>query len=174
LKFPLSPRYTKILLLGFALIGTIIVILYPIKLQLIYNSISSQLIFTNLPLFMVIYSVWLIYIVLLLFYIKAKMARAFLLCLFSLVFLGFWIIAAPLGGTADSPWIMGHVNYILANGNINPSNQYLSYFNFPSLPILGTFLSLSMSINVFSMSLFYLIFSCLFFTCTLFMYSRIF
>ena len=159
-------------LLSAVFLLTILLLLSPIHLTLDYQPVSSLYIFGNLPLFAVLYFIWFALILVLLRSRKDAPFQIFILCLFSMVFLGFWTMATPWGESPDGQWIMAHVQYILDNGRIDFHNVNLIYFEFPGFPLLNSFLSQVTSLNIFSTRLVYLLSSTTFFTFTLFVFYR--
>ncbi len=159
---------TKVLTILF-LVMTVAVLVYPIQLKLFYDPTSALYIFDNLYLFSGLYCTWLILLFILLMLKKAATSQILLLCSFSIVFLGFWISITPFGVTPDSAFQMGHVNYILNEGKIDPLNQNLVYFQYPALSILGASICSVTGMGVFTMSSTYLFFSALLFPFTLFL-----
>ncbi len=158
-----------------ALLVTLAILTYPVQLTRFYNPLSSQYIFGDLLDFMILFYVWLGLLFVLLFLKKETRYQIAVLLLFAAVFLGIWVIVTPLGTTEDSIWIMGHVNFILNNGRIDPLNQNLIYFQFPALPIIDAVTSTLTGLNIFAASTSYLVFSALFFTFSLYvLYKNLF
>ena len=126
------------LLIALFFVISLIVLFFPVRLELFYAPVTSALIFQNFTLFAALYCFWFVLFFVLFFKRKNVVDQVILLCVFSIVFVGFWIIITPWGGYADSNYQLGLVNYLLAAGKITLQNQNLWYFQFPALQILGT------------------------------------
>jgi len=151
------------------------ILLFPVQLQLAYYPISSTYIFKNLSLFSIFYFLWMILLIFLLMRKRKEIFHILLLCLFSLIFLGFWTFITPSGLGGDDIWIIGHVSYVLNEGRLSPNQPNLGYFQFPGMPLLGAIISSVTGLNIFQMRTIYLVFSALLFTFSLyFLYKNIF
>jgi hypothetical protein len=133
-------------------------------MSLTYNPLSSVPIFENLPVFFTLYNVWIMLVVFLLVKTKGTLHHILLLSLFSSVFLGFWIALTPFGQSADSAYQMGHLQYILTNGHIDPTSHSLGYFQTPGFAILTASFAQLLGLEVFATGTFFLLFSVFAFT----------
>lgn len=122
---------------------TCAIMLYPTHLRYEYHLVQSTYIFDNLPLFAVIFIVWLGLLLLLLFTIKGNTKGNWeglaVVVIFTLVFLGFWGILAP-ERQPDGIWNLSTAGYILSSGTIS-SHVNVGYLDFPGIHILTATLS---------------------------------
>ena len=136
--------------------------LFPVQLRYEYHAIESLYIFgNNLPLFGILFYVWL-GILLLLLFSKVKNSewqRVALVCIFALVVFGFWAINTPTGGHSDEPWNMGHVKYLQETGTIAFAHPIFSYFQFPGLHILAFSISGVCELEIFTTRTLFIVFS---------------
>jgi hypothetical protein len=76
--------------------------------------------------------------------------RLTLLCIFALVFLGFWVIMLPYGQGVDAIYNLAHVKYLEDEGRITLTNQNLRYFNYPGLFLATSSFSQITGLNLFT------------------------
>lgn len=141
---------------------TATVLLFPVHLQYEYHAIESIYAFGDaLPLFGVLYYIWLAILLLLLFTKgrSSKWQRVALVCIFTLVFVDFWVINSPNGGHFDELWNMGHINYLQETGTINLNHPNLGYFKFPAFHLFNFSLSEISGLGIFETRILYLVFS---------------
>jgi hypothetical protein len=107
-----------------------------------------------LPFFTALFYTWLAILIFLLFSGNGakndNWERLALLCIFALVFLGFWVIMLPYGQGVDAICNLAHVKYLENEGRINLTNQNLRYFNFPGLFLATSALSQITGLNLFT------------------------
>ena len=155
--------------------GTILV--FPVSIRYVYAPIESASIFgENILLFGIIYCVWSLLLFLLLFTNNknSDWQRLALLCVFSIVFLGFWAIKTPYGGQWDEVWNLGHVQYLVDTGKIVLGNVNLTYFQFPAFHLDIYALSQFTGTGLFATRIAYLLLSSILFSSVLYMlFSRI-
>jgi hypothetical protein len=129
---------------------TLLILFFPVHLKYEYHPIQSPYIFgNNFPLFGILYFVWMALLLLLLFSRReeGKWEKLALVCLFAVVFLGFWGIIAP-NRFNDGLNNIRMVNYITSTGGLEP-HPNIFYFSFPGLMILGSSLSQIASLKDF-------------------------
>ena len=154
------------------LLLTALILLFPVRLRYEYHAIESVYAFgNNLPIFGILYYIWLATLLLLLFSKgrNSEWQRVALVCIFALVFFGFWAINTPTGGHWDHLWQMGHIKYILETGSIAPDHLNLNYFQFPGFHIAVSALSLISGLELFEIRIIYTIFSGVLFTALLYL-----
>jgi hypothetical protein len=133
LDFNIKTSYRLILWILLLLL-TASILIFPVKLQFEYHAVESLYIFgDNLLLFSILYVVWLASLLLLLFSKIAEWQRVVLITIFTLVFLGFWVVNTPYGSYADGMVNMGHVKYLTETGSIPFDHPSLAYFQYPGL-----------------------------------------
>lgn len=118
---------------------TLLILFFPVHLKYEYHPIQSPYIFgNNLPLFAAIYFIWIALLLLLLFSRReeGKWEKLILVCLFAVVFLGFWGIIVP-NRFNDGLNNIRMVNYITSTGGLEPHTN-IFYFSFPGLMLLGS------------------------------------
>ncbi len=141
---------------------TATILLFPVHLRYEYHAIESIYIFGDkLPLFGILYYIWLAILLLLLFTKgrSSEWQRVALVCIFVLVFCGFWTIITPSGGHLDELWQMSHIKYLQETGNINLDQPNLGYFQFPALHLFNFSLSEISGLGIFETRVLYLVFS---------------
>lgn len=153
------------------------ILVFPVSVRYVYAPIESMSIFgSKLPLFSVIFIIWALLFFSLLF-TKAKnndWQRLGLLCLFSLVFLGFWTIKTPFGGQQDEVWNLGHVQYLIDTGKIAFGHPNLQYFQFPALHLDIFAISQFSNIGLFATRIVFMLSSSILLPALLYMlFSRI-
>jgi hypothetical protein len=122
-------------------------------------------------LFIILFSLWVLNLAILLFFIKGNAwERLSLSLVFVLVFVQFWgFKASPWGNSIDSGWLMGHVNYLNTTATIpNTGNSPLNYFDFPGLIFVGSAVQNMSGCNLFLSVSIYLLLSGVIFTTILF------
>jgi len=128
------------------LILTAGLLLSPIRLVGQYQPIQAPYLFENLPLFCTLFFIWVLLLATLVV-TKPDSGRRpnwenlGLVCIFGLVYLGFWIVVTPNGSYADGAFNMGHVNWLLEEGSIPIGHQNLVYFDFPGLHLFASSLA---------------------------------
>lgn len=143
------------------------IVLFPVAMHYEYRPLESVDAFGNLlPLFAVIFYIWMAVLFLLLFSKNdtGEWQRAGLLSLFALGMVGIWIVNAPYGGHPDELWQMGHVKYILETGRIGVAHPVFNYFEFPAFHLLLASISRVTGLGVFESRLGYMFFSSVIFT----------
>lgn len=121
---------------------TLTLLLFPTHLTLEYSPIQSLEAIVNLPLFAVLFCVWLLLLLLLLFFRgqKTDWEKPLLVGIFALVFSGFWLVTGP------NTWLrydgIGNatvVNYLLqsGDGHLPLAHPNLGYFQFPGMHLLA-------------------------------------
>jgi hypothetical protein len=127
------------------IILTLTVLIFPTHLTLEYSGIQSIRIFENLSFFAIVFCAWLALLLLLLFSKGHKeendWEKMMLVCIFSAVFLGFWTILTYDVGRGEGLFNIAHVRYLNEIGRIPLGDVLLSYFDFPGLHLIGTFVS---------------------------------
>jgi hypothetical protein len=101
-----------------------------------YEPVQSLHLFRNLPLFVVLYILWLVLLLLLVWRTQSLLWGTALVCLFVLVHVGTIVVATPYGAAED--WLKGFdVVVTKQTGSLQP----VIYGDFPASAILGAFLS---------------------------------
>ena len=130
---------------GILLILSITLLAFPTRLTLEYYDMQSTRIFDNLPLFAGLFCIWLAALLILLFSRHNKRENEWeklaFVCVFSAVFIGFWTILTFNLGRGEGIFNDAHVKYLNQFGKIPIGNRVLSYFDFPGLHIIGSFVS---------------------------------
>jgi hypothetical protein len=156
------------------LLLTALILLFPVQLRYEYHyrAIESIYVFgDNLALFAVLFYVWLAILLLLLFSRSrnSEWQRVALVCLFALVFFGFWAVNTPTGGHWDELWNMGHIRYLQETGKIAPTHPNLSYFQFPAFHLLAFSISEICGLGIFATRTAFLLFSHVLFAALLYL-----
>jgi hypothetical protein len=139
-----------------------------VHLEPVFYTIQGVHIFQSLTTFCIIFIIW--FILLLFLILKGNQTeQVFALCAFGLIFLGFWVLKTPYGGTSDSIFNFGHVAYIEKTGHIIFNHPNLVYFEFPVLHIEGATVSEICGISVTTMSVLFLMFNSLLFVISLYL-----
>ena len=119
---------------------TAIILFFPVHLaEYEYHAIQSPYIFgDSLPLFAALYVSWIALLLLLLFSGREDSIweRAALVCIFGVVFLGFWGIISP-NRWNDGLNNIRIVNYI-TEGGVLEYHHNIGYLSFPGLHVLGS------------------------------------
>ena len=110
----------RVLLWILLLILTAILLIFPVQTVVKYHPVQAPYIFTNFPLFVALFLIWLALIFVLFISKKNRLAVSWehvvLAIIFGLVFIGFWCFISPNGSSADDIFSMGHVRYLLDGG----------------------------------------------------------
>jgi hypothetical protein len=144
------------------LLLTAIILLFPVHLRYEYHAIESVYVFgNNLPLFGILFYVWLGILLLLLFSKdkNSEWQRLALVCIFALVYFGFWAINTPTGGHWDELWHMANVKYLQETGHIAPLHPNLSYFQFPALHLFAFSICEICGLGIFATRTLFMVFS---------------
>lgn len=152
---------------------TATILLFPVHLINEYHPIQAPFLFENLPLFGVLFCMWMLLLLLLLFSKKDEGKRLnwenlALACVFGLVFVGFWVLITPHGSYADGIYNMGHVRYLVEEGSIPVGHQNLIYFDFPGMHLLVSALSQISGLGIFETRALFLIFNAVLFSALLY------
>jgi hypothetical protein len=144
------------------LLLTAIILLFPVHLRYEYHAIESVYVFgNNLPLFGILFYVWLGILLLLLFSKdkNSEWQRLALVCIFALVYFGFWAINTPTGGHWDELWNMAHVKYLQETGHIASLHPNISYFQFPPLCLVAFSIAEICGLGIFATRTLFILFS---------------
>lgn len=125
------------------LLLTTAILLFPVQLEYEYHPVQSPYIFgDNLPLFVSLYCLWMLLLLLLIFSRReAKWEKLALVCIFSIVFLGFWAIITPYFKHQDEWYNASHAQYLLDEHRLTLTHHFLGYFQFPNIHFNGAVLS---------------------------------
>jgi len=149
------------LLWALLILLTAILLLWPVHYQYKYEAVQALSIFDNLFAFGGLYILWMSILFLLANQI-GLWRNALLVCLFSLVYNGFWLINCPyIAGASFDPGGVAYVNYILDRGRIASGVPQWGYFEFPITPIFGAALSQIAGLDIFTASKVFLVFGSL-------------
>jgi len=154
----LSPGVRRVLL-GLSVPLTAAVVFFPIDLHYEYHALESLYAFGNLlPVFVIIFYIWMAVLVLLLFSKGENGAwqKPALLALFAIGMGGLWIVNTPYGGHPDELWQMGHIRYLLETGRIEFPHPVFNYFEFPAFHLLLASISRVTGLGIFEARLFYM------------------
>ena len=143
--------WPRILLWCLLMLLTLVILLFPVNLTFEFHLVQSLYIFDNLALFGALYYLWLGLLLLLLFSGKGgDYEKLALVCLFALVFRGFWtVISSGAYPWQDGTTFAAHMSYLERFGSFTLDNPNFGYFNFPALPILGSATSLISGLEIF-------------------------
>ena len=146
------------------LILTATLLSFPVHLVNEYRPIQAPHIFDNLALFGVLFSVWMLLLLLLAFTKKDEGDKISwettgLAALFGTVFVGFWVVITPNGSFADGISIMGHVRWLVDEGSIPVGHANLTYFDFPGMHLLVSALSEFTGMGIFASRTLFLLFN---------------
>jgi hypothetical protein len=148
---------------------TAAILLFPVQLRYEYHAVESMYIFGDKLLFFgVLYSVWMAALLILLFVFKGKRdewEKLALLCVFTVVFVSFWILITPLGRYADETDNLALVKYLQDTAKLNPD---LGYLNFPAIHIAGLSIVEVCGLGIFAMKTVFVVFLSLLFTMLLY------
>lgn len=130
---------------------TLSILQFPTHLVFEYRPVQSPHIFDSLPLFAILYCIWLLVLLLLLFSNGGEgendWEKLVLVCTFSAVFLGFWTIVTRTGLSSEGIYNAAHVEYLADTGKIPAGHRALGYFDFPGLHLIGSFVSQSTGLD---------------------------
>ncbi len=148
------------------LLLTMAILMFPVHLKYEYHTIQSLYIFgDNLPLFSALYCIWMLVLLMLIFSRReAKWEKLALVCIFTLVFVGFWVIITPYFRHQDEWYNASHVQYLLDYGRINLTPRFLDYFQFPGLHLTGTTLCQITGLGIFEVRTLFSLFEALLLT----------
>jgi hypothetical protein len=162
LNLPALKDHYRIALWALLVLLTLSILLFPTHLTFEYYPIQSTRIFDSLPLFAILYCIWLLVLLLLLFSRRgegeSEWEKLALVCIFSAVFLGFWTIVTHSGLSNEGVFNAAHVRYLEHEGNIPVGHPSLSYFDFPGLHLIGSFVSQSTGLDAIGASAFIVFF----------------
>lgn len=135
---------------------------------------QAPYLFDNLWLFGALFCLWMLLFLLLLFSTydseRLNVEGVILACIFGLVFIGFWVIITPYGSYADGVYNMGHVKYLQIAGSIPIGHPNLNYFDFPGMHILVATLGQVCGLNVFHITMAFVIFNIMLFSALLYIF----
>jgi len=145
------------------IILTAILLIFPVQSISEYHQVQAPYIFTNLPLFGLLFFIWLFLILLLAITIidgqKINWEHMALTIIFSLIFIGFWCFISPNGSSADDIYAMGHVRYLLDIGRIPVNHPLLAYFDFPGMFNLVAVYSQITNLSIYASRMLFLMFN---------------
>jgi len=152
------------------IILTASLLLWPVNYHYKYEAVQSLSALHNPALFGCIFTIW--------FIILLVMARqgslwwnAFLICIFGLVYVGFWLVNSPyISGGSFDPSGVSYTKYILEHGHITMGVPKWGYFEFPITPIFGAICSHITGLVVFSTAKALLTFGTILFTFSLYIF----
>lgn len=141
----------------------------PVHLRNEYHPIQPPYLFDGLPLFGILFCIWMLLLLLLVFSKRDQGDRLSweslaLGCVFALLFLGFWVVITPYGSFADSIFNMGHVRWLMDEGTMPVGHQNLWYFDFPGMHLLVAALAELTGLGVFQTATLFLVFNALLFS----------
>ncbi len=164
----------RALLWALLLLLTAIILAYPVRLVCKYSAIQAPNLFGSLPLFSVLFCVWML-VMLLLAVSKTQNSRGpdlenlVLVCVFGLVFWGFWVVITPYGSYADDIWNQGHVRWLVQEGTIPIGHKNLTYFDYPGMHLLLSAISELSGLGVAGSRTVFLVANALIFSALLYM-----
>ena len=127
------------------------IFLFPVHLTFSMQSAQSTQIFSSLPLFVILFIVWLGNLVWLFILNKNTWLRAILVGVFSLVFLGFWIAITPYGTLHDyDGGGISYAQFIRNYWSFSSSYRNFGYLQFPFTSILGAGISKITTLSIFN------------------------
>ncbi len=150
---PNVSKTNRALLWVLLIVLTVLLLLYPVDLSLEYHSVGSAHIFQNLPLFATVFFLWTTLILFLLFTTKhtddhTNWEIFILICIFAVVFIGFWTFASPLG-RGDMESNLAHINSIAEEGNIFSLTHWnLTGFDFPGIYFIVLWIAESTGLSI--------------------------
>ena len=173
-KFELTHMKSQHRLLAWVLLilVTLIFLLFPVKLINEYRPIQAPCIFNNMPVFTILFYVWIFFILWLGFSNgkneNPRWEHLALVSVMGLCIIGFWVFITPHGSYADSIYNMGLVRYLNEFGRIPTGNTVLAYFDFPGMHLLVSGISQLTGMNIFNIQTLFLIFNATFFSALLY------
>jgi hypothetical protein len=164
---------SRILVWVLLILLTLVLLLFPVHLVYEYHAIQAPYLFENLPLFGVLFCVWILVILFILFSKQDEgdnlnWENLALISMFGLVFLGFWVIITPHGSFTDGLFNMSHVRWLVSNGSIPVGHENLVYFDFPGMHLLVAALSLVTGLGVFESRTLFLVINAVLFCAVLY------
>jgi hypothetical protein len=133
---------------------TLGIILFPVQITLKPSLLESLNIFTDFNLFAGLFLGWLAIFIFLLFSrnkeSKQNWEQLALVCIFALVFVGFWIVKTPYGVGDDSPAHYALIAHIQETGAL--PNSTFGYSEFPGIFLFSNFLSQITMLDLFTMA----------------------
>jgi hypothetical protein len=151
------------------LLLTAVILLFPIHLRYEYHTLDSLYIFGDkLLLFGILFSLWMASLLSLIFLFKGKRdewEKLALLCVFTVVFVSFWILITPFGRYADEVDNLSLVKYLQDTPKLDPN---LGYLNFPGIHITGVSLVEVTGLGIFTMRTIFVVLLSLLFTMLLY------
>ena len=158
-----SPQ-NRLLMWILLLVLTAALLFFPVNLVYKYHAIQAPYLFNNLPLFGAIFCVWIFLLLLMLFSREEKggtvdWQNLGLVCVFGLVFIGFWVVITPFGSAGDDIYNMGLVRWLMQHGSIPVGHENLTYFEFPGLHLLVSAICMSTGLGVFEGRMLFLLFN---------------
>ena len=130
----------RVFVWGLALFLTAVILLYPVHLRLVNVPIQSAAVIDNLPLFAILYYLWLLAVLVLLFSKAGPTVdhreKIALVALFALVFWGFWTVHTP-EGQSEEPGFLAYAKYLNDTGRISLGARNFAYFDFPGLALFA-------------------------------------
>ena len=144
------------------LLLTATILIFPVNLRYEYHAIESLYVFGDkLPLFVILYCLWLAVLLILLFTRgqNSDWQRIILLSIFVMVFWGFWAINTPAGNYCDELWNMGHVKYLQEMGHMASLPSHFGYFQFPTLHLFVFSICEICGVDIFTARILFLMFS---------------
>ncbi len=114
-----------------------VILVYPVRLSLTYSPIESIAAIENIPVFAVLFCLWVFSLIILLRF--ANPWQGAILCgTFSFVLLGFFVLASPQSNTETWAWAFPQLRHLHEVGKIDPM---MGYSDFPGIFLLGSFTS---------------------------------
>ncbi len=153
---------------------TMAILYFPVHLEYEYRPVQSPYIFgSNLPLFGALYCIWMLLLLVLIFSRReAKWEKLALVCLFAVVFLGFWTIITPYFRHHDEWYNAAHVEHLLQAGGVSlhweTTPAYLGYFGWPGLHFIGSTICQITGLSIFKARTLFVIFGALLFPALLY------
>ncbi|MFC1943360.1 hypothetical protein ACFLWO_02120 [Chloroflexota bacterium] len=168
----LLARNHRLALWVLLLLLTVVILLFPTHLEFEYHAIQSLYIFYNLPLFVILYCVWVSILLLLLFFASKdnEWQKLLLVCIFALVYKGFWVIATPNGAFADELSTLADIGYLQEAGRISSASLPIGYLEFPGIHFLGLSLSDICELGVLETRIWLSVFSSMLFAALLYVF----
>jgi hypothetical protein len=155
------------------LLLTAIILLFPVHLHFEYHAVQSLYIFGDkLPLFVILYYVWISILLFLLFSASKnnEWQKLLLVCIFALVYKGFWVIVTPYGAFADEIPSMADIRYLQEASRVSPAALPIGYLAFPGFHFLGLSLSEIGGLGTLETRTWFSVFSCVLFAALLYVF----
>ncbi len=161
-ELSLAARRCRFALWILLLLLTAAILLFPTHLRYEYHAVESLYIFGDrLILFGVLYSVWMAALLALLFLFRSRRdewEKLALLCVFTIVFVSFWVLITPLGRYADEVDNLAHVKYLQDVAEVLPDHPNFGYFSFPGIHLTGLALTQVCGLGIFEAKTLFLVF----------------